>query len=479
MDIRVVSRYVGIALIFNAVLMFVSAGVAAYYSFDRGFSPLLVSAIITFLVGYFPLIFVHERSKVRMKEGILIVVLSWLLCCLFGMLPYVLFGGEFSVVNAWFESVSGYTTSGGSILQDIEDLPHSIIFWRSSTHLVGGIGVVVFMLLMLPSMDSYRQITNLEISGLSKDTYSNKNREIVKIRVFTYFALIAVLAVLLILAGMPLFDSVNVAFSTIATGGFAVTNTSIAAYDSPLIEIIISVFMVIASLHFGLIFLAVTGKSAKLFRSPITGMFLWSILIGGLTVSVSVAASGLEGGLGRSFRAGFFQTISMVSGTGFATADTSVWPLFTIIILSYLMLQGGCAGSTTGAVKVDRILILAASIKAQLRKYVTPDAVVPVKVGGKPVEGRMVTDVALFFALYLAMVTLFALIYSAFGMDITDSLSASLSHMGNVGPAFGSLGSASNFSAVPSIAKFLMGIEMLIGRVEIFPFLMIFTALRR
>ncbi len=250
MKLSIVSRYIGVALLFNAFFMFLGVAVSIIYDFDTSFSPLFLSGAITLLAGLFPLLFVKKSSDISIKEGFTIVIFSWLLSCLFGMLPYVLWGGEFSLVNAWYESVSGYTTTGSTILTNIEALPKGLLFWRSSTNFIGGVGVVIFMLLVLPSVSTFRmRLSKMEISALSKENYKFKTKQTISIIAYVYLGIATLTFIFLMLAGMDWFDAINHAFSVAATGGFSTKNESILAFDSLWIEIVITVFMFFASVR--------------------------------------------------------------------------------------------------------------------------------------------------------------------------------------------------------------------------------------
>ena len=255
MNLSIVSRNIGIALIFNAFFMFLSVAVSIIYDFDSSFSPLFLSAVITAMAGIFPLIFVRKNENINIKEGFTIIIFSWFLSCLFGMLPYLLWGGgEFTIINAWYESVSGYTTTGSTILRDIEALPKGLLFWRSSTHFLGGIGVVIFMLLILPSASTFRmRLSKMEISSLSQENYKFKTKQTIKIISSVYVGLTLLAFFMLKAAGMGWFDAINHAFSVVATGGFSTKNLSILAFDSFPIEAVMSLFMLLASVHFGLL----------------------------------------------------------------------------------------------------------------------------------------------------------------------------------------------------------------------------------
>lgn len=477
MRIHVIARNMGLVLLVNALFMFIAVFVSAINGFDTGFSPLLLSAIITATIGSFPYIFVKSAGEVATREGYVIVVLSWAISCLFGMLPYLLWGGEFSLINAWYESVSGYTTTGGTILTNVEILPKSLLFWRASTHWIGGMGVVIFMLLILPEVSSIRlRLSKIEISALSQNSYRFRAKETVRVIAFVYFGLTLLEIIALWLAGMSFFDAVCHSFATIATGGFSTRNLSIASYNSVLIEMIVLVFMCLAAIHFGMIFLLISKGSTTLFRSPVTKFYLLFSMAIGTLISVNLWYTGTFDSLGESFRHGIFQTFSIISTTGFATTDSSVWPYFSILLLLFLSLQGGCSGSTTGGIKSDRILIAFYSIKANITKRLHPKSVVPTRVGGQALDPEMVSGVNLFIILYMLCLFVVAVLLSLTGLDMMDAVSAAFAHIGNIGPGFGNVGSMSNYSAFNGFSKFVLSIVMIMGRIELFGFFILFSS---
>lgn len=476
MNLNIVSRYIGVALLFNAFFMFLGVVVSIIYDFDTSFSPLFLSGSITLLAGLFPLLFVPKTNNINIKEGFTIVIFSWILSCLFGMLPYVLWGGEFSLVNAWYESVSGYTTTGSTILTNIEALPKGLLFWRSSTHFIGGMGVVIFMLLVLPSVSTFRmRLSKMEISALSKENYKFKTKQTISIIASVYLGIATIAFISLMLAGMDWFDAINHAFSIASTGGFSTKNESILAFDSVWIEMVITLFMFLASVHFGLLYSSVVNRSLNFFKSPVIRFYLASLCITGTVIAFDLNLSGSVENIFTAFRQSIFQVVSIASTTGFATADTAIWPNLSILILMYLSIQCACSGSTTGGLKIDRLLIFFSSFKAQLKKTVHPNAVVPVRVGNHAIEPELVSTVNIFIILYVVMIMVGAIVFSAFGVTFIDAFSASISHMGNVGPAFGSVGSLDNYSHFPAIAKFLSTLQMLLGRLEIYTLLVIFV----
>ncbi len=481
MNWGVISRNVGIALISCAVFMFLSALVAMLDGFDSSFSPLFLSAILTMMTGIFPLIFVRRHKDINMREGLAILLIAWFLCCIFSMLPFVLWGGEFTLVNAWFESASGITTTGATILKDIEALPKGLLFWRSSMHYIGGLGVVVFIMLILPSFGTVRfKMSKMDMEDISRHNYQYKSNKFIRVVVTVYAGITVCSFVSLLLAGMPLFDAANHALSVTATGGFSIKNASIAAYDSPLIEWILIFFMIVASLHFGLIYASFATRTFKVLKNPITKFYLATIAVAGLLVAANLVSSGTVPNVWEALRHSYFTVVSTISTTGFGSTDTNVWPVFSILILLYVGIQCGCSGSTTSGLRSDRVYLTFKAARAQLVKIAWPNAVVQVKTGGQAIDRDMITSVALYVLLYLILVLVMSIVYAAFGLDLLTSVSASVSMMSNVGPCFGTFGSSmSSFATAPEVVKVLMGIQMIIGRLGIYSILLVFVLYRK
>ena len=481
MNWGVISRNVGIALISCAVFMFLSALVAALNGFDSSFSPLLLSAIMTMMVGIFPLIFVRRHKDINTREGLAILLIAWIFSCIFSMIPYVLWGGEFSLVNAWFESTSGITTTGATVLQDIEALPKGLLFWRSSTHYIGGLGVVVFIMMILPSFGTVRfKMSKMDVDDISKNNYQYKSNKFIRVVVSVYLGITVCSLVSLLLAGMPFFDALNHALSVTATGGFSIKNASIAAYQSPAVELILMLFMIVASLHFGLIYASFATRTFKVFKNKVTQFYLATILVMGILVAANLVMSGTIPNVWEALRHSFFTVVSTISTTGFGSTDTNIWPVFSILILLYAGIQCGCSGSTTSGLRSDRVYLTVKAAWAQVIKMAYPTAVVQVKSDGQAVDRELLSSVALYVLLYLILTMIMGMVYAAFGLDLLTSISASVSMMSNVGPCFGTFGSSmSNFSAAPEAMKVLMGFQMIIGRLGIYSILLVFVLYRK
>ena len=377
MRIDVVFRYVGIVLLFIAAFMLLSAGISCVSGMDSSFYPLLLSALLTILLGAFPLIFVGKRDQISNKEGFCIVVGAWLVACVVGMFPYLIWGGEFSLVNAWFESVSGFTTTGASVLTDVEALPRGLQFWRFSTTWIGGMGVVMFALVVLPTMGrSKMTLSNVEMSSLARDNYRYRAQMIVHVLLVVYVGLTAISTVMLKLSGMNWFDALCHAMSACATSGFSTKNASVAYFDSPLIETVLILTMGIAGMHFGLIYATVTGKRNNLFRSEVTRWYVGILLGCSVLIAVSLYAADIYPTLTSSFRHAAFQFFSLMTTTGFASADSNVWPPFAVILLMFGSIVCACAGSTTGGMKVNRLVLAGKMIRTQLQRQQHPNAVI-------------------------------------------------------------------------------------------------------
>ena len=471
MRFSVILRYVGTVMLCLSVIMAVSAGISLV-SHDTGFYPLLLSALLTLLLGGFPMIFVSKATNITTKEGFMIVVGSWVLSCVVGMFPYLIWGGEFSLVNAWFESVSGFTTTGASILTNIEALPQGLLFWRTATNWIGGVGVVMFALLILPSLGTNKMaLSGIELSSLAKDNYRYRTQMVAKILLTIYIGLTIISTLALKFAGMRWFDALNHAMSACATGGFSTKNASVGFYDSPLIEWILIVAMFLSSLHYGLIYSTFTRKANNIFRSEVVRVYVAIIVGATLLIGTSLYFADVYPNIFTSLRQSVFQTVSLISTTGFATADTNLWTPFAVVILIILSIICGCAGSTSGGAKVDRILLYFKVLVARLRGQQHPNAIIRIRLDGILQEDRQVNTVTLFLTTYFALILFGTLTSALFGMDLLSAFSSSVAFIGNVGPGFGEVGSYDNYAAMPSILKIQGTILMLMGRLEIFGFI--------
>lgn len=472
MNLKVITRNVGYALLVSALFMFLSVIVSMLSGNDSALTALLISFVITFTVGIFPFIFVRKTTAISLKDGYLIIALSWVLSFIFGMLPYALWGGPFTLANAWFESVSGFTTTGATILEDIEVLPNSLLFWRTSTHFIGGLGVVVFLLLIIPTASPIRmRLTNMELSSLSKGGYSVRANKTIYVFAYVYIGIAVAAFFAYWAAGMPAFDAICHAFSVCATGGFSPRNLSIGAYDSRLIEFLTMVFMVLASVHFGLLYLACVNRTLKPLNNPVLKFYIGALAVFSVMTGLSLKFQGAYDSLGDAMWNGTFHTISIASTTGFGITDNAGWPLLPNLLVLLIGVMCGCAGSTTGGVKADRMIVLLKAIGCRIRKNLHPSSVYEVRLAGRVLKDDEVYPHVLYIGVYIIVLAVSIVLSLMLGVSEDSAFTNSLSSLSNLGPAIREFGTYGNFNSLPVAAKYLYTIDMFLGRVEIYPLL--------
>lgn len=469
MRATVVIRYIGLVMQFIAAFMLASAAVSMLNDYDSAYYPLLLSSFMTALLGTFPLFFVERVEEIKTKEGYAIVVGSWLVACIVGMFPYLIWGGEFTIINAWFESVSGFTTTGASILNDIEFLPRGLLFWRASSAWIGGIGVVMFALVILPSMGKSRHmLTSVEMSSIAKDNFHYRSKVIFRLLTTIYFGLTLITTVALKYAGMTWFDAATHAMSSCSTCGLSTKNASVAFWDSPLIEGIMMAAMTLSAIHFGILYATLTGRKNNIFRSEVVRTYIGMMVVIALIIAFSLVAEEVYPSFGEAMRHASFQVVSITTTSGFATADTNTWPAIAIVLLVVCSVICGCAGSTSGGMKVDRVLIAAKVVRNRMKIQLHPNAIIRTKVDGIVQEDSTISLVMTFIVTYIILVLIGTVVYTLFGCDILTGFTASIACISNVGPGFGQVGSMSNFSELPALLKLMSTMLMLIGRLEIF-----------
>ena len=475
MRASVILRYVGSVMLCVSAFMLVSAVISYINNIDSGFYPLLLSALLTLTLGAFPMLFVPRATSISNKEGFSIVVGSWVLASVVGMFPYLIWGGEFTLINAWFESVSGFTATGATILNDIEQLPQGLLFYRTSSNWIGGVGVVMFALVILPSLGTSRMsLSNVELSSLARDNYRYRTQVIVRILLVVYVGLTVVTTLALKAAGLRWFDALNHAMSACATAGFSTKNASIAFYDNAIVEMILAGAMLISSIHFGLIYATFLGKKNNIFRSEVVRPYLTIIVISTLFVTANIYGANLCPTVWESLRHAYFQVISLITTTGFATSDTNLWPPFAIMVLIFVSIVCACAGSTSGGMKIDRVLIFCKTLWVRIRRQQHPNAVMRIRVDGVAQDAEMLNNVVVFIVTYLALILLATFTNTLFGQDLLTAFTSAVACIGNVGPGFGEVGSMGNFSQIPAILKLQDSFLMLMGRLEIFGFIQLF-----
>lgn len=479
MNWKIISWYIGISLVFVALLMGVAGVVACFTPGDSSRMPLLYSAFITGIAGFYPLIFVRRgREALSFREGNCIVVMAWICACLFGMLPFLLYGHEFTLLNALFESVSGFTTTGASILNDIEALPRGLQLWRISTAWVGGIGIVTLFSMLIRERLDKSTLSGAEISSVAREPFAGERSNSFAQRILaTYTSLTAVTFISFLFAGISWFDALTNAMSACSTCGFCTRNTSIAFYANPAAEIILTVAMIAAGINFGILFLAILRGRPRFFvKSEIIKVFLSLLGIVTVLITVDLMTKGNYHHFGNALRDAAFQVASIATTTGFATQDTTLWPPLSMALLILCSLICGCSGSTSGGIKIDRALLAAKGIHRKVGLTVAPNAVKNIRVDGRAKPDSQISDAYGYIFCYLLIVVVFAAVNIAVGVDFTTSVTASIACIGNVGPGFGEVGSMANYAAFPGILKFSSMLEMLIGRLEIFPVLYLFRS---
>ncbi len=476
MNVKVVSRNVGFALLVSALFMFLSMIVSIADGMDSAFAPLLISCIITFIFGSFPFIFVRQAQEITIRDGYCIIILSWLLSFIFGMLPYVLWGGEFTVVNAFFESVSGYTTTGATILTDIESVPRSLLFWRSSTHFIGGLGVVVFLLLILPSASPFRlRLTKIEVSSLTRQGYRLRSAKIVQVILGVYLGITILAMVCFMLAGMSFFDAVNHAFSVVSTGGFSTKNLSIAEYHSTAINIVAVVFAMLASIHFGLLYATLITRSLKTFFSnPVVKYYLLTALVAAVVMAFSLRFQGGYPTFGKAAVDSVYQTVCFITTTGFGMVDNAGWPVLACVVLILISMQCGMSGSTSGGMKADRVYLAFKTIMHQLRMTLHPSSVTQIRMGNHYVKESEALPVTMFMFIYCLIIVVAVALLLICGVGGTEAISGAVACVGNVGPGLGELGTMGSYASQPLLAKLIYTACMFLGRIEIYPVFAVF-----
>lgn len=475
MRYSVVIRYIGIVELVLAAFMLMSAAISYVSNVDSSYAPLVMSSLLTLLLGAFPLIFVPRTDRISQKEGYCIVVGSWIVSSVVGMFPYLMWGGEFTIINAWFESVSGFTTTGASILNNIEALPRGLLFWRMSTCWIGGIGVVMFALVILPSIGkSKMMLSNVEISSLARDNFNYRTQTLVRIIISVYVGVTIITTIALKLGGMCWFDAVCHAMSACSTCGFSTKNLSIGYFNSATLEFILMCAMAIAGIHFGLIYGTITRKPNNVFRSEITRIYFAMMGAAALLIALSLWMADIYPTIFASLRHSLFQVVSLTTTTGYATADCNTWTPFAIMILLFCSIVCGCAGSTAGGLKVDRLVLALKMLRNKLRSQQHPNAIFRTKIDGVAQDQDMLNTVMVYIVAFMLLILTGTFINTLFGCDLLTGFSASLACASNVGPGFGEVGTLDNYSALPMIVKMNLSFIMLFGRLEIFGLIQLF-----
>ncbi|MFD1316765.1 TrkH family potassium uptake protein [Namhaeicola litoreus] len=483
----------GFLLIFNGGFMLISA-LVSFVNHEAATRGILISGLLSIAIGGISQFATKGfKKEIKKREGYLVVALGWIVMSFSGALPYYITENIPSFTDAFFETMSGYTTTGASILNDIESLPKGLLLWRSTTHWIGGMGIIVMAIAILPLLGiGGMQMFAAEAPGPSTDKLHPRITDTAKRLWVLYFSLTLIETFLLKLAGMNFFDAINHAMSTLSTGGFSTKNASIAYWnDQPLIQYIIIVFMFIAGTNFVLSYYIAKGKFKKAFQDEefkvyLIGVFMLTAIstyviynfanVSKLPTDIQLIAHPMiYGELESSFRHALFQVLAVITTTGFVSADFTIWSPFLTVMFFVMMFSGASAGSTAGGVKIVRHIIMIKNGFLEFKRTIHPNAIIPVRYNDKPVTRGIVFNIMAFFILYLVVFVFGSLVFSAMGIDFITSLGAAASSLGNVGPAFGDLSPVNNYDSLPPAGKWWSSFLMLLGRLELFTVLIIFT----
>lgn len=476
MNIKTVLRILGLSLLIEGALMLLPIITALIYSESP--VPFIIPGLILLVLGAGLSAFSPGSVTLYARDGFVAVSLVWIAMSAFGALPFVISGDIPAYIDALFETVSGFTTTGASVVNDVEAMSRSCLFWRSFTHWIGGMGVLVFIMAVLPlSGEHSMHIMRAEVPGPIVGKLVPRAKDTAKILYLIYAGLTVLETVLLRFGGMSFFDALLHAFGTAGTGGFSTRSASVGAYDSVYIELVIAVFLVVFSINFNLYYLIGKGRIKEALSGEELKVFLAAVA--GATLLIAAGISGSSGGFAQGLRHAFFNVASIVSTAGFCTVDYTLWPQYAQTIIVMLMFCGACAGSTGGGIKVSRIMILFKDAAADIGRMISPRRVKKVRIDGRSVPDSVVQTVCSFFFMFFAVLLICTLIVSLDGFDFATSFTASLSCISNVGPGLSLVGPTGNFAIFSSLSKSMMIFTMLAGRLEIYPVIILLTSWKR
>jgi len=489
LNIKIIISFLGLTSMLNGLFMLAAVPFSIYYNETEKWG-ILSAGLTTILLGFLLWFFNRNAKKnLQKKEGYLIVTLGWLMLTFTGTLPYVFTGSIPSYTDAFFETLSGYSTTGSSILNDIEIMPKGILFWRSATHWIGGMGIIVLTVAILPLLGiGGMQLFMAEAPGPSADKMHPRITETAKRLWLIYFLLTFTEFFLLKFAGMTWFDAINHAMATMSTGGFSTKNASVAYWNgSPIIQYIITAFMLIAGTNFVLTYFALKGKIGKVFKSEEFKYYFFGII--GLTLLISFLIVNYQdpnlsttinhpkpwGEVESAFRHAAFQVTSVLTTTGFVSADFTMWNSFATMLMFSLFFIGGSAGSTSGGIKIVRHIVMIKNSFYEFKKLLHPNAIIPVRYDGSGVPKNIIYNILAFFIMYMLIFILSSIILTFFGLDFQSAIGAAASSLGNIGPAIGSVSPVDNYAHLSIPAKWFCSFLMLIGRLELFTVLILLT----
>ncbi|TNF43010.1 MAG: TrkH family potassium uptake protein [Bacteroidetes bacterium] len=475
MNIKIIIRVIGLLMFVEGVAMLLALIVSAIYK-ENDLTGFALSSGLNLLVGALIIWLTQNASKdIGKREGFIIVTLVWIVFSLLGSLPYIFTGSIPSYTDAFFETMSGFTTTGSSVLNDIESLSHGILFWRSLTQWLGGMGMIVLSLAILPIFGiGGMQLYIAEVPGPTPDKISPRIRQTAA-RLWVIYLIFTVAQTLLLWVGqMPLFDSICHSFTTMATGGFSTKQASIAYWPSPYIQYVIVLFMFIAGTNFTLSYFAIRGKFSHLIKDEEFRFYGLIVLFFAVVITAGLLIS-TETGVEKAFREALFQVVSIITTTGYATTDYLLWKPILIALIFSAFFIGGSAGSTGGGIKIMRIVLLLKNGYYELKRMLHPNAVIPLKFNNHSVDSKIVTNILAFFVIYFMIFGISTIIFMLFEPDFETSMGAVATSLGNIGPGLGSVGPAESFSHIHPAGKWFLSFLMLLGRLELFTILVLFS----
>ncbi len=466
MNYGIIVRVLGIILLIESLLMSPSVFISQHHG-GEAVMPLAITILLMLVAGIFMMHVRSEREHIRAKDGIVIVALGWVLISLFGALPFFLSESVPTYADALFETVSGFTTTGSSVIADVEALDKGILFWRSMTHWIGGMGILVFTLALLPALGvGSLQIFKAESPGPVAGKIVPRMKDTARVLYVTYIAITIAQVIFLSLGGVNLLESFVITFGTVGTGGFGPRNDSLASHSS-YVHVVTSVFMVLSGVNFSLYFLVFRKKYKDFLDDKELRLYLFFVLSSVLMIAVNLLVT-FKGDLFITFRDSLFQVSSIMTTTGFSTVNYELWPSFSKLILFFLMFIGGSAGSTAGGMKVARIMIILKLIKREISKIFHPRALIPIKVGGKIVSNEVIARINSFLTLHMVIFVIGVIVVSLEGVDMITSMSSVAATINNIGPGFGGVGPTLTFADYSIFTKLFLSLIMLLGRLEHF-----------
>ncbi|MBI1305568.1 MAG: TrkH family potassium uptake protein [Bacteroidetes bacterium] len=473
-NLRLITNVVGLLLMMNGFFMVTCIPTCIWFG-DGDTRAFVISAAISFNIGFLMWFYSRQHNKkLTYRDGYLIVTIGWLALALSGCLPFLASGTIPNLTSAFFETVSGYTTTGSSVLTDIESVPRGVLLWRSMTQWIGGMGIIVLTVAILPILGvGGMQLFMAESPGPTASKLHPRITETAKRLWYIYAALTCVEIFALKFAGMSWYDAINHAFTTISTGGFSTRNASVAAFESPAIHYIISLFMFFGGLNFTLFYFVLKLQIGEIAKNEEFRFYL-GLTIFATLVSTIFLQMNADAGWEKSFRDSLFQVLSIVTTTGFATADYTTWGYFLTLMFFLLMFFGASAGSTAGGIKIVRHMLIVKNGWTELKRIMHPAAIIPVRYNGKAVEQKIIYNILAFFFIYLTVFILGCIVMTMYGYDLLTSAGATISSLGNIGPGIGGVGPAYNFAFFPESAKVFLAFLMLLGRLELFTILLLF-----